>query len=123
MEQQSLARLRMHLIEQRMKPPGLIWCLVRIRILGGCLKAMERMNASFWSAGYLSAFEYKQLIDWIRHAIHIHWQSKTCPTFEDMQHRICLLGIQLKTTFGSCEISSFLISCKKLINDLPASAV
>jgi hypothetical protein len=33
-----------------------------------------------------------------------------------MQHRICLLGIQLKTTFGSCEIPSSLISCKKLIN-------
>ena len=62
MEQQSPVHPRMLLIEQRMKPPGLIWSLVHIRILGGCLKVMERMNASFRLAGYFVRLEkYKQL--------------------------------------------------------------
>ena len=32
-----------------------------------------------------------------------------------MQRQIYLLGIQLKTTSGSCEVLSSFISCKKLI--------
>ena len=45
------------------------------------------------------------------------WQLRTCPTLGDMQHQISLLDIQLKITFGSCEISFYsLIGCKKLIH-------
>ena len=38
-----------------------------------------------------------------------------CPIFGDIQHQTCSLGIQLKTTFGCCEIFYSFISCKKLI--------
>jgi hypothetical protein len=56
-----VARALVLLIEQwEAKLPGLIWSLVHIRKLGGCLKAMERMNASFRSGGYL--LNIKQLI-------------------------------------------------------------
>ena len=39
-----------------------------------------------------------------RHAIHMFWQLKTYRMFEDMQHQIFLLDIQLRIIFGSCEI-------------------
>ena len=74
-------------------------------------------ECQFKVSGLLVRLEYKQLIDlWIRHAIHISWQLKTCPIFGDMQHQTCLLGIQLKNTFGSCEILYSFTSCKKLIS-------
>ena len=49
-----------------------------------------------------------------RHAIHIFWQLKTYQMFEDMQRQIFLLDIQLRITFGNCEISaSSSAVCKK----------
>ena len=126
MEQQSPALPLMLLIKQRKtKPPGLIWSLVHIRILGGCLKAMEHTNASLRSVVYLSAaLKYKQLIEFwcFRHAIRISWQSKTCLTFGDMQLQIFLLDIQRKTISGSCEIPFLPSSAvKKLINGFTTS--
>ena len=103
--------------QRRTKPPGIIWSSAKVRISGGCLRVMERTNASFRSANLtrsLLYFETNTLTDRIRHAIHISWQLRICLMFEDMQRRIYLLGIRLKTTFGSCKISS-LVSCKKLI--------
>ena len=74
-------------------------------------------ECQFKVSGLLVCLEYKQLIDlWIRHAIHISWQLKTWPICGDMQHQICSLGIQLKNTFGSCEVPSFFLSFKILIN-------
>jgi hypothetical protein len=55
------------------------------------------------------AFEYitkRLVIDFFRHAIHMFWQLKTCQIFGDMQHRIFLLDILRRITFGSCEIPS-----------------
>ena len=50
----------------------------------------------------------------LRHAIHIFWQSKICLILVDMQHQICLLGIQLRITFGNCTIFSFLSAVQSL---------
>ena len=126
MEQLSPVLPLMLLIKQRKtKPPGLIWSSVHILILGGCLKAMEHTNASLRSVVYLSAaLKYKQLIEFwcFRHAIHISWQSKTCPTYGDMQLRIFLLDIQRKIISGSCEIPFLPSSAvKKLINGFTTS--
>ena len=49
----------------------------------------------------------------LRHAIHIFWQPKICLILVDMQHQTCLLGIQLRTTFGKCTIFSFSSAVKK----------
>ena len=124
MDQQKPDLLLILLSEKkRTKPTGIIWNSVTGRRSTGCLRVMEHMNASSRSA--LSSFLNLNISltddDLSRLAIPIPWQSKIF--LEDMQLRICLLGIQPKTTFGRCKISPSLASCKKLIRFLLALVV